>query len=498
MALPNFDDIYKKRTQRDENPIGSSSGAVEVPMPNIAPTNATPAEYAKYLYDSGLQNVFNDYQQNIATLNQQEQKQLQDAYYIREMSRKYLGEYASNLGISDVSGNLIDIYSQYQQNIGEITQQSDMLALNLQQQFQQQQEQIFQQALAQMEVQMGENAQTALFNITTNNIGDMSWTEYLQSQLDSGAIDQQAYQQIYSNVYSAKYEQLQSNISSGFFGFKTDESGNRVPMTAAEYLEENRDWLNTEDFQQLSDLINYSSENNVGTAKLMENVPDFVRMFAPTDSPFVFEMTDGNGNTVYYAAVGSIVDEDTNARNPVSSSDLTEAFQEQYPGSPLNSGVTTFEYKGNFYVFEETPQGAAWRRLQNATQYATLFESLTDEDRKNWTFRDTNSTQISNQFFTFIRDTDNSIVGHTIKAMDAEWEVDTDWAFHGEDFWPGDAKRDIAKYPSSWSEALKGVRGEFLRIFGTKDGDVQGGVVFYEGAFYYVSKSGKIAKFKRK
>ena len=88
-----------------------------------------------YLYDTGLQNIFQDYQKSIATLGQQEQQSLQDAYYIREMSKKYLGQYASNLGIGDVSGNLLDIYGQYQQTVAGIRGQTNMAELGLQQQY---------------------------------------------------------------------------------------------------------------------------------------------------------------------------------------------------------------------------------------------------------------------------------------------------------------------------------------------------------------------------
>ena len=88
-----------------------------------------------FLYDVGLQNIYQDYQKTMSTLNQQEQQSLQDAYYIREMSKKYLGEYASNTGIGDVSGNLLDIYGAYQQNVGGIRSEFDTKEMGLQQQY---------------------------------------------------------------------------------------------------------------------------------------------------------------------------------------------------------------------------------------------------------------------------------------------------------------------------------------------------------------------------
>lgn len=495
MALPNFDDIYKKRTQRDENPIGSSSGAVEVPMPNVAPTNATPAEYAKYLYDSGLQNVFNDYQQNIATLNQQEQKQLQDAYYIRELSRKYLGEYASNLGISDVSGNLIDIYSQYQQNVGEITQQSDMLALNLQQEFQQQQEQVFQQALAQMEVQMGENAQTALFNITTNNIGDMSWTEYLQSQLDSGAIDQQAYQQIYTNVYSAKYEQLQSNISSGFFGFKTDASGNRVPMTAAEYLEENRDWLNPEDFKQLSDLVNYAGDQGGSGFDVVQwaDVPPTLQLFIGEGQP-VYTLTQGD-QTFYYARMNVDVDEDEFAGG-ISSSDLTTSFFDENQGEPLISGQTIYQYQGQNYIYiDKGREGASWYRLFNTSNFynASLGE-ITNDVMKTWN-RDGaagfTANILTTDYFQYDKKEETiTMVGGAVYEM----ITGSDHPFSNKTI------TDISWNDGDYTELSvteKAIYDAFRRASpNNKPAKYQ--IIIYNGEFYTIGNSGKVLKFRKR
>lgn len=74
----------------------------------------------KYLYETGLQNIFNDYNKQIANLDASKQKEIEDAYYVRELSKKYLGEYASNVGIGDVSGQLLDIYGKYQSNMNEI------------------------------------------------------------------------------------------------------------------------------------------------------------------------------------------------------------------------------------------------------------------------------------------------------------------------------------------------------------------------------------------
>ena len=86
----------------------------------IATSTNPDLEFQKYLYQVGLENIFSQYQKNIANLDSARQKDIQDAYFIREMSKKYLGEYASNIGIGDVSGNLIDIYGNYAENLSAI------------------------------------------------------------------------------------------------------------------------------------------------------------------------------------------------------------------------------------------------------------------------------------------------------------------------------------------------------------------------------------------
>jgi hypothetical protein len=509
MALPNLNDIYKKSVQAPTNSFGSQNSSVvarnlqpynvgnTVPGTNMPPPNATPAEYSKYLYDSGLQNVFNDYQQNISTLNQQEQNRLQEAYQIREMSKRYLGEYASNLGIGDVSGNLLQIYGDYQKNIGEISQQSDLLALNLQQTYQAESQRVFQESLRTMDVQLQENAQTVLFNISKNDIGDMSWDEYLQSQLDSGFIDQSSYQTIYTNVYGAKVEEFQSAFTSNFFGFERNANGELVPLNPQQYLEKNREWLTPQDFQRFSDLISYEAQKGGTSFTLMPDVPNFVKAFASTDSTFVMSSTS-NGQTVYYAAIADNVDNDSEANTQVTTQELTEDFKEKYPGSILQSGATVHEYGGNFYVFMETATGGTWNRLQNATQYAKMFEGLTKDKEKLWTLDGTSNKTLTNEFFTFTQG--NNLESHTLKAMDANFVIDKDWAYHSEKLWPGNVSTDLNEngtlknYPSSWSQDLKPIREKFIQIHGA---DAKEGIVFYEGSFYYVGSNGKIAKFKR-
>lgn len=102
------------------NPDQNNTTEPQTVAEQIAGSSNPELALQQYLYQIGLENIFTDYQKNIAGLDKARQKDIADAYFVREMSKKYLGEYASNAGIGDVSGNLIDIYGKYAENLTDI------------------------------------------------------------------------------------------------------------------------------------------------------------------------------------------------------------------------------------------------------------------------------------------------------------------------------------------------------------------------------------------
>ena len=92
-------------TVYDPTALASSYGDLEIQL---------------YLYKLGLSNVYDSYKQSIASLNQEQKSNLQDQYYLMQMSKKYLGENASNNGTDVASGDLLSIYSAYQDAVKEI------------------------------------------------------------------------------------------------------------------------------------------------------------------------------------------------------------------------------------------------------------------------------------------------------------------------------------------------------------------------------------------
>jgi hypothetical protein len=213
--------INEEQRKIGEN-VDSKTGSV-LDLKELAKSPYGNLEITKYLYESGLQNIFNTYQQNVATLSQNKKTELQDAYYIREMSKKYLGEYASNVGIGDVSGNLLDIYGQYQSNITDIQKNYGQLEIGLQEQYQQKRMETMNNLLLtdyNIEVaKLAEADRNVLFNIEMGNTGDLTDQEYLEQEYQAGRITKETYQiasmNIMDNARTAEERELWGRIVRG-------------------------------------------------------------------------------------------------------------------------------------------------------------------------------------------------------------------------------------------------------------------------------------------
>jgi len=190
-------DLFSKAIKKMNNEL-------EPNLHELAKTPYGELEITKYLYESGLQNIFEDYQKSMSALSQQEQQSLQDAYFIREMSKKYLGEYASNVGLGDVSDSLLDIYGQYQQNLGNIRQSYDALRLNLTQEYNKAREETMRNLLLTnygIEVaKLSEKTQQVMHNIIVGETEGYDPVEYLQKHRN--LIGEHNYRAIYETLYS--------------------------------------------------------------------------------------------------------------------------------------------------------------------------------------------------------------------------------------------------------------------------------------------------------
>lgn len=211
-------------------------------------------ELSKYLYETGLQDVFKDYKENVERLSQKEQQSLQDAYYVKELSKKYAGEYASNQGVGDVSGHLMDIYSNYQKNIGDIKENYDALELNLEQEYQRQKMAGFQNILEteyKIEVaKLDEKQQELLFNIGAGNTDGMNPFEYLEEHKDE--LGDSRYQATYGALVQQTKQDIQTNLENGNFGEHDNPE---------DYINEFSDYLSDSDLDTLKGFAREYSQN---------------------------------------------------------------------------------------------------------------------------------------------------------------------------------------------------------------------------------------------
>ena len=231
------------------------------------------SELNNYLYDAKLSNVFKDYQENIANLNQGEQQNLQDAYYIREMSKKYLGEYASNVGIGDVSGNLLDIYGNYQKNKADIKTNYDALELDLNKTYRDEKTQAFGEKMqSQFDMELAdftESSQAIMFNAITGDYGDeyASEWDYIKGMRDSGEMSAEDYQKTYVGLYQTMVDRVTTNIQNdNLEGYETvgdylDSFNELQPAdrSVMEGVAKQKDEQNT-----MTDVINNLNTGNYG------------------------------------------------------------------------------------------------------------------------------------------------------------------------------------------------------------------------------------------
>jgi hypothetical protein len=342
--MQKLNDIYmQNRPQEEEQqPVGVLSGL----------------ETQKFLYESGLQNIFNDYQRSIATLSQSKQKAVQDAYYIKELSKKYLGEHASNVGVGDVSGNLIDIYSRYQSHIGEIETHHDELKLGLSEQFNQAKLETFYNLIstefAISQEQFNQNEQDIIFQIQTGAFSPIEAFQHLEREYAAGNIRPETYRTIYSALYAQGLGEITENITSGYYGY--DDVGNRI-TNPLDYLDHIKDQYNLtdKDFNTLRDRVQYMIDASMDQ--------DYFSYTSPIGS-------DGQENPNYIQGFDPSLY--TSDKNVASDSLAFNIAGQDYASSSKSSETITNEINDEFASLREDPESPYY---QQAAIEGTVFWS---------------------------------------------------------------------------------------------------------------------------
>ncbi|MDA3932050.1 MAG: hypothetical protein PF513_04865 [Tenericutes bacterium] len=381
------------------------------------------SELNNYLYDSKIQNVFKDYQENIASLNKSERQSLEDAYYVRELSKKYLGEYASNTGIGDVSGNLLDIYGNYQNNRADIKSNYDALEMNLTQEYRREKMGAFEEKMkAQYNMAVAdfeEGSQEIMFNAVTGGYGDdyADGFEYLDAMKESGDLSNTDYQKAYISLSDTTYDAIETNITNGNYeGFET----------AQEYIDSNS-FLNA---QQKSVLGGYASDveeqNQITDVLLKLDNKDFEEGVNPLD--YIEENRELMGETEY------------------------AKYYNQYQGETYNEAINNFDPEIDTveeYVEQYRQLGLGEGYLEQLQEGATEFKAGYDASKIDTTVLNEDSESYLGDDFDFNVNFDGENVdGTSYIYKDADGNLVAtvkDSAYNEEDGWTPEVD-DISQY----------------------------------------------------
>lgn len=394
-----------KNLRNEQEPIDTSS----------ASSAFMPADSFYTLYNAKLQNIFTDYQASKATIEKSEQQSLQDAYYIKEMSKKYLGEYASNLGLGDVSGNLMDIHSTYAEQRQGIERATTEAELQLDASYREGLSDLDDLRFQYEEGVKGEKAQKVASWLQMGEYGTREdgtritdAKEFLDNELAAGNIDQAQYDDLLRvSAYlerQKELEEFQENLDIGYFGKKTDEEGNEIRQSRLEYITEayEKGLLTQKEYDRLYGVYEWMEEIQSAqefdikdyTSPYLEDGsknPNFISGLDPSYYSGS-NLIDKNSLLLQIEGVDFISEKnavDKNKNLDVTSDELTDHFEEAKPDSVLKYGELMY-YRGEYYVYKQGTSGekGEWYHMlpQARSGYKNFEEIINSETSgmKNW------------------------------------------------------------------------------------------------------------------
>lgn len=293
-------------------------------------------EMQRYLYETGLQNIFNDYNKQIGSLDKAKQKEIEDAYFIREMGKKYLGEYASNLDIGDVSGNLLSLYGSYQQNIGQINQHYNDLQFGLENQYLDKKNE-YELGLTQVQMMAGEEDRQAqraevIYQLSMGAIPRDQVGSFLEQ--NRNIIGEEAYWQ---HKVENNLAEISKNVENELANAKNFETKDEWDSHVDKLFEDSK--INVDGTEYLKAMYEQERTTNLTLVAKADEIGDFAYMNPGRD--FV-----SNGK-VYKNPRGDYYGETT---RQIKDGDSTyDGLHEEGEGMPYGE---IFGYKGKSYVKE--------------------------------------------------------------------------------------------------------------------------------------------------
>ncbi len=341
----------------------------------------TSNEIYDYLYKTGLSNIFDDYKKQRELLSANARKNIEDMNALNEIQKRYLGEYASNIGLGDVSDSLQSLANDYVKNLTGIKQDEANQQISLESAY--------------------KTAQQEAYNTYAGNM--------LQQKLSQEEQDAQLAQQM-----------LEEGLSSGFYGY--GEDGQKLSLQEfldkpeyanlsdafKKYLTDKEQYVN-----EMNGLASYTIDEFDGVSKFDKTaVADYIKeKFSTNKADKVLSgkkvsidegtidsssvgIKDAMGN--YYVSVKETVNEYNKNKNEkyhiASQADLTTQYGEENNGAiPQTGNVMLYTKDGytNKYYFD----GKDWHLMvQVASNYQKKTKNGYSGNGYNTEFKNGSST----------------------------------------------------------------------------------------------------------
>lgn len=333
-------------------------------------------ETQKYLYQTGLADAVKDYKEQVGQLDANRQKEIENAYYTRELAKNYLGASASNQDIGDVSGRTLDIYGNFQNVVSKINQKYGDVSRNLKSSYNKETRQYelglveAQKGLEaqQQQQQLASQRQQIYYNLRTGLLPEeMNTNQYLDSVRN--IIGDSQYWSFKAQYKLQEMDEVSQSALQNINQYKTQDEWN-------DYVEKLVDGQSISK-EQAEDLKNYYEINKATTFESGNLSQEDIGYFAPNIENLAENAKTLVNDNMTLAETKTVVD---------SLSNTFELVDEQGKGIAYN---TPFGVNGKWFVKELKGGGeTVYKEYQVVNTSATTTTNIT-KDNDSYTTIDT-------------------------------------------------------------------------------------------------------------
>ena len=321
-------------------------------------------ETQKYLYQTGLADAVKDYKAQVGQLDANKQKEIENAYYTRELAKNYLGASASNQDIGDVSGRTLDIYGNFQNVVSQINQQYGDVSRNLKSSYNQETRQYelglveAQKGLEaqQQQQQLASQQQQIYYNLQTGLLPEeMNTNQYLDSVRN--IIGDSQYWALKSQYKAQEMNEVSQSALQNINQYKTQDKWN-------DYVDKLVDGQSINK-EQAEDLKNYYGINKATTFESGNLSQEDIGYISPNMENIAENAKTFTNDNMTLAETNNVVDSYSNTFESVDEQGKDIAYNTPFG---VNGKWFVKELKGGETVYKE------YQVLNTSATYSSTFK----------------------------------------------------------------------------------------------------------------------------